>query len=118
MASFMERQTELFQFSDEPQLGTDQDQVTPPVKVFQDFLLRDSVWAVKEAASFDTLRAFRDHLIRGLPQNSAVTRERYAQSILKWFFSDGTTRGFATRTWIAYADHSLLVEVNTVVAVG
>lgn len=83
----------------------------PATRVFQDLLLDEGVWAVKRAVNHQTLPDFYDDLLANLPQNSTETRRRYTQSLLRWFFSDGTPQGFATRVWSAYGQDSLLVEV-------
>lgn len=81
------------------------------VRVFQELLLDEGVWAAKEAARFSKADSFREHLVVNLPQNSAVTRRRYAGSLLQWFFPAGRPDSFAARVWLAYADEPLLREI-------
>ena len=60
-----------------------------PVHVFQDLLFDEGLWAVKESIRFERIEQLQHHLEANLPQNSEATRQRYAQSILKWFFPTG-----------------------------
>jgi hypothetical protein len=90
------------------------DRVAAPerrVRVFQDLLLDEGAWAAKEAAQFSNDQSFREHLVANLPQNSAVTRRRYAGSLLQWFFPGGRPDSFAARVWLAYGDEPLLREI-------
>jgi hypothetical protein len=82
-----------------------------PVRVFQDLLLDEGIWAVKEAVQFERIEQLQNHLETNLPQNSKATRQRYAQSILKWFFPSGTPDSFARQVWTAYGGESLLREI-------
>jgi hypothetical protein len=61
-----------------------------PVRVFQDLLFDEGIWAAKESVRFEDIEELQHHLEANLPQNSEATRHRYAQSILKWFFRRGT----------------------------
>ena len=45
-----------------------------------------------------------------LPQNSAGTRERYALSVLRWFFPD-VPSGLSVQVWKAYENESIERDV-------
>ena len=82
-----------------------------PVRVFQDLLFDEGIWAVREAVRFEHIEELQHHLEANLPQNSEATRHRYAQSILKWFFPTGTPDSLARQVWTAYGDESLVREM-------
>lgn len=92
--------------------GTSQDALeTPrilsrPQKTLQDVLLKESLAALDHAEAITQIADLRGALASVLPQNSEITRLRYADSLIKWFFRDGLN-GFALTAWRAYRDFSI-----------
>jgi hypothetical protein len=74
--------------------------------VLQDVLLDEGLLAVRLSADAKTPDRLRALLLDRLPQNSAGTRERYALSVLRWFFPDGPG-GIARQAWEAYEDEAI-----------
>jgi hypothetical protein len=83
-------------------------------RVLQDLLVRESLLAVTLAEGVRSERELETLLTEKLPQNSRETRERYAQSILRWFFADGP-HGFVSQVWRAYRDESIQRDILRVV---
>lgn len=77
-----------------------------PQKTLQDVLLKESLAALTHAEAITQITELRGALATGLPQNSEITRLRYADSLIKWFFRDGLN-GFALTAWRAYRDFSI-----------
>lgn len=75
-------------------------------RVLQDFLMAESLLAVRLAEGVGSEKELEAILTEKLPQNSLETRARYAQSILRWFFADGPD-GFVFQVWRAYRDESI-----------
>jgi hypothetical protein len=71
--------------------------------VIQDLLVSEGLLAAKLSLDATTLDDLQAKLEANLKQNSSETRQRYAQSILKWFFPDGLD-GLARKVWAAYHD--------------
>jgi len=67
--------------------------------------------AIKDSLSFTDFNAFYRHLQDDLPQNSPETRHRYASLIVRWYFPQQRLESLLTRTWQAYSDDYLLVEL-------
>src|SRR5437773_723508 len=70
-----------------------------PKKALQDVLLVEGSLAVKLSVDCQSLEQLQEALLKKLGQNSLETRRRYAQSILRWFFSDGID-GLLRRAWL------------------
>jgi len=79
-------------------------------RTISDLYVSDAVFAVKEATKCDSVDALKERLTHVLSQNSAETRIRNARFIIRWFFPDGID-GIATRTWSAYEDDRILMDV-------
>jgi len=82
-----------------------------PQHTLQEYLPQESLLAVRlavEAASMDDLR---QRLAAALPQNSAVTRRRYVESITRWFLRDGC-RGFAPTVWARFQNLELQLALH------
>lgn len=71
--------------------------------VIQDLLISEGLLAAKLSLDAVTLDDLQRKLETNLRQNSSETRQRYAQSVLKWFFPDGLD-GLARKVWAAYRD--------------
>jgi hypothetical protein len=79
-------------------------------KTISDLYVSDAVLAVKEASKCESIEALKVRLIQTLGQNSEETRLRNARFILRWFFADGIN-GIARKTWSAYEDDRILLDV-------
>jgi len=79
-------------------------------KTISDLYVADAVIAIKEAVKCESIDALKERLIQVLSQNSAETRIRNARFIVRWFFPDGID-GIARRTWAAYGDDRILMDV-------
>jgi hypothetical protein len=75
-------------------------------KTIQDVLIAEGLLALKIAHEATSPEQLQEILMKRLGQNSAETRRRYAQSILKWFFPDGL-EGLLPRAWRAYQDEAI-----------
>jgi hypothetical protein len=67
--------------------------------------------AVKDSANFQSFDAFAQHLRDGIRQNSELTRQRYANLIIKRLFPDRRLDGINTRAWRAYGDEGILTDL-------
>lgn len=79
-------------------------------KAIQDVLLPEGLLAVKASVECETLEQLQQLLLTKLGQNSIATRRRYAQSIARWFFTDGID-GLLRRVWVAYQDEAILTDL-------
>lgn len=79
-------------------------------KAIQDVLIPEGLMALKLAHEATSPEQLQELLMTRLGQNSAETRRRYAQSVLKWFFPDGL-EGLLPRTWRAYEDETITADL-------
>jgi DNA repair protein RadC len=79
-------------------------------KTIQDVLIAEGLLALKTAHEATSPEQLQEILMKRLGQNSAETRRRYAQSILKWFFPDGL-QGLLPRAWRAYQDEAISTDL-------
>jgi len=79
--------------------------------MIQELPWKPAIQAIKDSVNFDDFATFRAHLEESLPYNSAATRERYAQTIIKYFFPNGTLGGLPERAWRAYRDAQVLEDL-------
>ncbi|MEI6781544.1 MAG: hypothetical protein WCQ21_11580 [Verrucomicrobiota bacterium] len=84
--------------------------VLAPKKALQDVLLAEGLLAVKLSVDCQSLQQLQEALVKNIGQNSLETRRRYAQSILRWFFSDGID-GLLRRAWLAYGDEAIVGDL-------
>lgn len=77
----------------------------------QDFPLAAGIQAIRDSLTFTDFNAFYRHLQDNLPQNSPETRRRYAALIVRWFFPQRKLDSLPPRTWQAYGDHELLLDL-------
>src|SRR3989442_2425755 len=108
-------QLDLLLKEDEPQLevGTSATESTRRVvkqASIQDALLVEGRLAVKLSVGCQSLAQLNELLLKNLGQNSLQTRRRYAQSIIRWVFSDGIA-GLLPRVWRAYDDESIMTDL-------
>ena len=75
-------------------------------KIIQDLLLSEGLLAVRLSIGTSSVEELQQKLQQELHQNSAETRRRYSQYILRWFFWDGLD-GLARRTWQAFEDDQI-----------
>jgi hypothetical protein len=78
--------------------------------MIQELPWEPAIQAFKDSIGFDDFSTFRAHLEENLPYNSAETRERYTQTIIKYFFPNGSLGELPERVWHAYMDDQLLEE--------
>lgn len=76
----------------------------------QDLLFEEGLFAARLSAHSDSLETLQRELVNHFRQNSLETRTRYAQSVLKWFFSDGLG-GLARAVWTAYEDEKIESDI-------
>jgi len=84
------------------------------VSTLQDFPLDAGIQAIKDSLGFTDFDAFYEHLLDSLPQNSPVTRRRYASLVVRWLFPERRLGGFFPRVWDAYRDEQLLRQLTRV----
>jgi hypothetical protein len=84
------------------------------VSTLQDFPLDAGIQAVKDSLEFTDFDAFYEHLVDSLPQNSPVTRRRYASLVVRWLFPEHHLGGLFPRVWEAYRDEQLLRQLTRV----
>ena len=77
-----------------------------PQRSLQEVLLQESLIAVRLAKDSPDINELRHKFAAALPQNSEVTRLRYADSVIRWFFRDGS-RGFAATVWERFQSDEL-----------
>ncbi|MEI6176960.1 MAG: hypothetical protein WCS43_08715, partial [Verrucomicrobiota bacterium] len=82
-----------------------------PQKTLQELHLKESLAALNQAEATTQISELRDVLASGLPQNSEITRLRYADSLIKWFFRDGLN-GFSLSAWRAYRDFPIQAAIH------
>ncbi len=80
----------------------------------QSFPLEAGIQAIKDSVNFTDFEAFYRHLLESLPQNSPETRKRYASLVVRWLFPERKLGGLLPRTWQAYRDDRLLLELARV----
>jgi hypothetical protein len=73
-------------------------------------LFAEGLLAVRLSVHLDSSEVLQSQLIHHLHQNSLETRNRYARSILKWFFHDGV-ESLARHVWAAYYDESVASDI-------
>lgn len=78
------------------------------VKVFQQPLWQDSIFAIKLSANSDDFEAFYAQFISKLPQTSEQSRRRAASTIVRRFFPGRTLNQPSQLTWRSYKDETLL----------
>ena len=76
-------------------------------RTLQDLLFAEGLLAVRLSTPLDSLEALQSQLVSHLHQNSLETRNRYAQSILKWFFPKGV-ESLVRHIWAAYNDENIV----------
>ena len=108
-------QAELF--AEKTETGTSEAAASDPPAptraqhTLQDYLPQESLLAMKIAREAATMDQLRERLESSLPQNSAVTRKRYVESISRWFFREGL-RGFAPAVWARFQKPELQLCVH------
>lgn len=81
----------------------------PPT--LQSFPYSAGVQAIKECRQFATFEDFYHDLLENLPQNSPVTRKRFATSLVRWFFPERKLDGFLPSIWDTYRDDQILQDL-------
>lgn len=83
----------------------------PVPNMIQELPWTQAMQVIKESGQFQDFGAFRAHMEEHLPYNSAATRERYAQTIIKYFFPEASLGGLPERAWRTYRDDELLASL-------
>jgi hypothetical protein len=84
------------------------------VSTLQSFPLDAGIQAIKDSLEFTDFDRFYEHLLDSLPQNSPVTRRRYASLVVRWLFPERHLGGFLPHVWDVYRDEQLLRELTRV----
>jgi hypothetical protein len=71
---------------------------------------KEALLSVPWSERFEDPRAFQTYIREHLPQNSLSTRDRYAQTLIRWFYPDGM-QGLAAQVWRNYRDPVLAEEI-------
>lgn len=78
------------------------------VKVFQQHLWQDSIFAIKLSVKSGNFEAFYTQVINKLPQTSEQSRKRVASTIVRRFFPESNLDQPSRLTWRSYKDETLL----------
>lgn len=79
-------------------------------RTIQDLRLFEGVVAVQESVNCVDLDELRTRVTACFDQNSQETKLRYARFVIANFFRDGLD-GIARKTWMAYQDEKILLDV-------
>jgi hypothetical protein len=79
-------------------------------RTLQDLLFAEGLLAVRLSTPLGSIKALQSQLVSHLHQNSLETRNRYARSILRWFFPQGV-ESVVCHIWAAYNDESLVSDI-------
>jgi hypothetical protein len=79
-------------------------------RTIQDVLIPEGLLAVKLAREAKSQEELLNILVNRLGQNSMETRQRYSQSIVKWFLPDGVA-GLLPVVWRAYEDEAIALDL-------
>ena len=90
--------------------------MTKETSTLQNFPWQASIQAVKASTGFETYEDFYRYMVQYLPPNSPQTRKRYASLIGKRYFPGRCLDNLLTRTWKAYQDETILVDLMRVAA--
>jgi len=82
-----------------------------PQKTLQEVIFREALGALPRISSITVLDDLRLRLAEALPQNAEITRVRYADSMIRWFFRDGLD-GLALTVWRAYGDFAIQSAIH------
>ena len=85
-------------------------QSTRTRKTIQDAIINEGLFALKLSLDAHSIDDLHELLLKRLGQNSAETRSRYTQTIIRWFFPDGLT-GLLPRVWRAYQDEPIALDL-------
>lgn len=80
--------------------------------MIQELPWAQTLQAIKDSARFGDFATFRAHVEATLPYNSASTRERYAQTIVKYFFPETSLNILPRQAWLAYRDDQVLEDLT------
>lgn len=79
-------------------------------RTIQDVLILEGLLALKLAHEAKSPEELLNILVNRLGQNSMETRQRYSQSVVKWFFPDGLA-GLLPAVWRAYEDEAITLDL-------
>ncbi len=80
------------------------------IRAIQDLIWKEAILSLPWSERFDDAREFQAYICEHLPQNSLSTRDRYAQTLIRWFYPDGM-QGLAAQVWKKYQDPVLSEEI-------
>ena len=80
-------------------------------KTLQELQFRESLTALRQVGEIANIEELRARLAANLPQNSEITRLRYADSLIRWFFRDGL-QGLALSVWRRYQDQTIQAAIH------
>lgn len=86
------------------------------LSTLQDFPFKTSIQAVKASIDFQSYDDFYRYMVDHLPQNSPITRQRYASLIGMRYFPGLSLDTLLPQVWKAYQDGKILVDLMRVLA--
>jgi len=80
------------------------------IRAVQDLIWKEALLSLPWSEKFEDLGEFQSYIREHLPQNSLSTRDRYAQTVVRWFYPDGL-KGLTAEVWRHYQDTGLAEEI-------
>ena len=71
---------------------------------------KEALLSLPWSEKFEDIGEFQLYIREHLPQNSLSTRDRYAQTVVRWFYPDGM-KGLTAEVWRHYQDTGLAEEI-------
>jgi hypothetical protein len=80
------------------------------IRAIQDLIWKEALLTLPWSEKFEDAGEFQNYIREHLPQNSLSTRDRYAQTVVRWFYPDGL-KGLTAEVWRHYQDPELAEEI-------
>jgi hypothetical protein len=80
------------------------------VRAIQDLILKEALLSLPWSEQFGDVGTFQNYMREHLHQNSLSTRDRYAQTLIRWFYADGM-KGLVSLVWRQYHDLAIAEEI-------
>ena len=80
------------------------------IRAIQDLIWKEALLSLPWSEKFEDIGEFQHYIREHLPQNSLSTRDRYAQTVVRWFYPDGL-KGLTAKVWRHYQDPGLAEEI-------
>jgi len=80
------------------------------IRAIQDLIWKEALLTLPWSEEFEDVGEFQHYIREHLPQNSLSTRDRYAQTVVRWFYPDGL-KGLTAEVWRHYRDPGLAEEI-------